>query len=51
MSKKIKIMAIKNRVQLTTGRDFGDLLDSIEVPGSHRVELLTDLAKIIEDEK
>ena len=36
-------MAIKNRVQLTTGRDFGDLLDSIEVPGSHRVELLTDL--------
>ena len=37
-------MAIKNRVQLTTGRDFGDLLDSIEVPGGHRSELLVDLA-------
>ena len=36
-------MAIKTRAELTTGRNFGDLLDSIEVPGAHRVELLVDL--------
>jgi hypothetical protein len=36
-------MAIKTRSGLSTGRDFADVLDSMSVPGAHRIELLTDL--------
>ena len=36
-------MGMKNRTQLGSTRDFKNVLDSISVPGSSRVELLTDL--------
>ena len=36
-------MAMKSRTELNNVRDFKHVLDSIEVPGSSRVELLTDL--------
>ena len=36
-------MARKNRTQLSSVRDFSHVLDSIDVPSSNRVELLTDL--------
>ena len=36
-------MAMKNRTQLGTTKNFSHILDSIDVPGASRVELLTDL--------
>ena len=36
-------MARKNRTQLSSVRDFSHVLDSIDVPSSNRVELLTEL--------
>ena len=36
-------MSIKSRTQLGSVRDFTHVLDSMDVPGAHRVILLTDL--------